>query len=109
MMQCMTPSEIAGVVVIALIASWSVFFGLLLLASSRKESGSERLGVIVIAVGRILFGVGVGLILLSEHGVAIRRVTFPVLLGSVFLMISGQVIMRRKQKRRESSDQTSAP
>jgi predicted Na+-dependent transporter len=105
----MSPSEIAVVIVCGLIACWLVFLGSLLLlwSKTRMEPGSERLGTILVAVGRILLGIGVGLVAFSEHGSLARLVALPAVLGSVFLMISGRVIARREQKRRKSSDRAS--
>jgi predicted Na+-dependent transporter len=107
----MSPSEIAVAVVCGLIACWLVFLGSLLLvwSKTRMEPGSERLGAILIAVGRILLGIGVGLVAFSEHGGLARLVALPVVLGSVFLLVSGRVITRREQRRRKSSDRASTP
>jgi predicted Na+-dependent transporter len=83
------------------------FIGLLLLVLSRRKSGSERRGAILIGSGRILLGAGFGLTAIEREN-ADRRVLLPIFIASVCLMVAGQIVMRRARRREETASQSTA-
>jgi hypothetical protein len=85
------------------VGCWGISFGVLILVLSTRESGFERFGTILIGLGRLILGVGVGLIALTiwlREMSSARLLLTPFFVISVCLLVAGQIVMRRGRKRR---------